>query len=445
MSSNGARTAEIGSASAGTRSRPATTTPQSSATSARSTRGRAAKRDARDAAATPPRRRRDRRYDLDGGIVGAEDCLFLNVYAPQKKAAPRPVMVWVHGGGLTSGSAPTYDFKRLASDGDVVIVSIQYRRGVLFFAAPTRTIRVLAAARPRPSTDYPRPRRGAAATPPQRRYRLSWAGWLAVPGSLEAGNWGLLDQIESLRWVRRHASVFGGDPGQVTVFGQSAGGTSVLLLAAAPPAAGLFRRAIAQSPWWEGPQLGGVSANTAADLVWESCWCDVVDCNATGSVLDALKKADARDLTQACGWTVAVVADGHAVPNAAMGELCEDRDPFHEGLELLVGSNEEEYGYWLMDVAPTPARTYARPRRHLLPSYFGGASTEYPRRGRGAAATRGRAGIFSPRGMPAPRTIHVVAAAPPRPAAAPASSSLEECQLHGLSTSWPRRRRDLPP
>ena len=249
-----------------------------------------------------------------------------------------------------------------------------------------------------------------------------------MPGSLEAGNWGLLDQIESLRWVRRHASVFGGDPGQVTVFGQSAGGTSVLLLAAAPPAAGLFRRAIAQSPWWEGPQLGGVSANTAADLVWESCWCDVVDCNATGSVLDALKKADARDLTQACGWTVAVVADGHAVPNAAMGELCEDRDPFHEGLELLVGSNEEEYGYWLMDVAPTPARTYARPRRHLLPSYFGGASTEYPRRGRGAAATRGRAGIFFSRGMPAPRTIHVVAAAPPRPA------SVED--LHGRT---PRR------
>ncbi|MDO9474299.1 MAG: carboxylesterase family protein [Caulobacter sp.] len=139
----------------------------------------------------------------------SEDCLFLNIWAPAK-ARGAPVIVWLHGGSLLSGagSEAIYDGSRFAGQG-VLLVSINYRLGPL--------------------------------------------GWLAHPGlSAESadsvsGNYGLLDQIEALRWVRRNIEAFGGDPGNVTIAGESAGALSVLHLMAAPPARGLFHRAIAQS------------------------------------------------------------------------------------------------------------------------------------------------------------------------------------------------------
>ncbi|RVT47743.1 carboxylesterase/lipase family protein [Rubrivivax albus] len=147
-----------------------------------------------------------------GQVVGDEDCLTLNVFAPAPGGEPRPVMVWIHGGALSVGTSATYDVARnLAREDGVVVVTINYRLGVLgWFAHPALA---------------------ADATPEER-----------------SGNFGLLDQIAALRWVREHIAVFGGDPGRVTVFGESAGGQSVLLLLASPLAAGLFHRAIAQSP-----------------------------------------------------------------------------------------------------------------------------------------------------------------------------------------------------
>ncbi len=151
-----------------------------------------------------------------GQIVGEEGCLTLNVFAPPgtTDGQKRPVMVWIHGGGLAVGTSATYDVARkLALRQGVVVVTINYRLGVLgWFTHPA-----LAAA--------------DGATPEER-----------------SGNFGLLDQIAALRWVRDHIAAFGGDPGCVTVFGESAGGQSVLLLLASPLAAGLFHRAIAQSP-----------------------------------------------------------------------------------------------------------------------------------------------------------------------------------------------------
>jgi para-nitrobenzyl esterase len=130
-----------------------------------------------------------------------EDCLYLNVWAPAG-ASDAPVLVWIPGGGFITGgaSAPTYDGARLAARG-VVVVTVTYRVGALGFAA--------------------------------------------VPG--RPPNRGLLDQVEALRWVRSHIETFGGDPANVTVFGESAGGGSVLHLMAMPSAAGLFARAIVQS------------------------------------------------------------------------------------------------------------------------------------------------------------------------------------------------------
>lgn len=141
----------------------------------------------------------------------SEDCLSLNVWSP-KAARKAPVMVWIHGGSLISGasSSPFYDGAALAKKG-VVLVSINYRLGVFGFLA------------------HP----GLSAESPRHA----------------SGNYGLLDQIEALKWVRRNIASLGGDPSNVTVFGESAGALSVMYLLSSPLANGLFQKAIAQSPY----------------------------------------------------------------------------------------------------------------------------------------------------------------------------------------------------
>jgi para-nitrobenzyl esterase len=160
----------------------------------------------------------------------SEDCLTINVWTPAKAAAERrPVFVWVYGGGFTEGSAavPLYDGEGLAKKG-LVVVTFNYRVGVLGFLA------------------HPELTRESA--------------------SKASGNYGLLDQIAALRWVRDNIAAFGGDPGRVTVAGQSAGGMSVHSLIASPLAKGLFHRAIVQSG---GSSVGGggisISSRTLAD------------------------------------------------------------------------------------------------------------------------------------------------------------------------------------
>jgi para-nitrobenzyl esterase len=132
----------------------------------------------------------------------AEDCLTLNVTAP-RDARKLPVMVWIHGGGFFSGSGGIYKADTLATKGDVVVVSLNYRLGVFGFLASDK-----------------------------------------IPGS---GDYGLEDQQRALRWVRGNIARFGGDPSQVTLFGESAGGISACSHLAAPGSAGLFQRAIIQS------------------------------------------------------------------------------------------------------------------------------------------------------------------------------------------------------
>jgi para-nitrobenzyl esterase len=139
-----------------------------------------------------------------------EDCLYLNVWTPRPDRARRPVLVWIHGGAfiLGSGSQTLYEGAALAARGDVVVVTINYRLGALGFL---RT----------------RDRFGDR-----------------LPAS---GNEGLLDQVAALKWVRDEIEAFGGDPGNVTIFGESAGAMSCATLLAMPRARGLFHRAILQS------------------------------------------------------------------------------------------------------------------------------------------------------------------------------------------------------
>jgi para-nitrobenzyl esterase len=147
-----------------------------------------------------------------GGVKapGSEDCLFLNVWAP-KGAIHAPVMVWLHGGAniAGAGSLGAYDGSAFARDG-VILVTLNYRLGVLgFFAHPALT---------------------AAAGPDE-----------------PLGSYGLMDQIAALRWVQKNVAAFGGDPANVTLFGESAGGTDTLALLATLSAKGLFARAIVES------------------------------------------------------------------------------------------------------------------------------------------------------------------------------------------------------
>jgi para-nitrobenzyl esterase len=146
----------------------------------------------------------------DGDSIQSEDCLTLNVWAPEGKAGPRPVMVFIHGGGFEEGSAADswYDGVALAHAGDVVVVTLQYRLGALGFLD------------------------------------LSALGGPAFAGS---GNNGLTDQVLALRWVRQNIANFGGDPGNVTIFGESAGGASVRALMAMSEARDLFHKAIVES------------------------------------------------------------------------------------------------------------------------------------------------------------------------------------------------------
>lgn len=151
-----------------------------------------------------------------GNVVGNEDCLYLNIWAPamptrEAEQARLPVMVWIHGGGNAIGTANTYPGPHLAGSQQIVYVAINYRLGL-----------------------------------------FGWLSHEALQGegrdALDAsGNYGVLDMIAALRWVQENIASFGGDPNNITIFGESAGGRNVYALLGSPLAEGLFHRAIAQS------------------------------------------------------------------------------------------------------------------------------------------------------------------------------------------------------
>lgn len=171
----------------------------------------------------------------------SEDCLYLNIWTPMQGSEQLPVMVWIHGGGYTNGSAsmPLYWGDRLARRG-VVVVTVAYRLGPLgFLAHPDLT----------------------AESPHQ-----------------SSGNYGLLDQIAALKWIQKNIAAFGGDPQRVTIAGQSSGGMSVSMLMASPLAKRLFHRAIGQSgglfePVQLAPQYLLTNAERETCRTWTACAC----------------------------------------------------------------------------------------------------------------------------------------------------------------------------
>ncbi len=221
-----------------------------------------------------------------GGASGptGEDCLFLNVWAP-RGARHAPVMVWLHGGGNTegAGSLGAYDGSAFVRDG-VILVTVNYRLGALgFFAHPALTR-------------------------------------AAHPGDPLVG-YGNMDQIAALRWVRRNIAAFGGDPANVTLFGESAGGIDTLILMASPLAKGLFAKAIVESgAGWAPPktmakaesqgQRIAVKAGAPADASVEQLRALPVSALANGDENDDFGPAvDGRLLTESVSQAFAA---GHA-------------------------------------------------------------------------------------------------------------------------------------
>ncbi|MEE4299008.1 MAG: carboxylesterase family protein [Pseudomonadales bacterium] len=147
--------------------------------------------------------------DSYGELWGSEDCLFLNVYAPARPRAGLPVLLWIHGGGNSAGHSGFYDGTPLVAAHDVLVVTVNYRLGPI--------------------------------------------GWLHHPALAgdspddASGNYGTLDLVRALEWVREEIGAFGGDPDRVTVFGESAGASNIVSLLVSPRAEGLFRAAILQS------------------------------------------------------------------------------------------------------------------------------------------------------------------------------------------------------
>lgn len=230
----------------------------------------------------------------------SEDCLNLNIWTKDGPVnAKRPVIVFIHGGGFSSGSGavPIYDGENMAQK-DVVFVTINYRVGILGFLA-----------HPELTGESP---------------------------NNASGNYGLLDQIAALEWVQNNISSFGGDPNNVTIAGQSAGSFSVNYLAASPLASGLFHRAIAESGAALLPAARSTMGNTLSDAEERGL---TADSSLGVSGISELRELPADSVLTVQGQFGSPIVDGYVIPDQ-IHSLFEEGD--YNDVPLLTGWNEDE-------------------------------------------------------------------------------------------------------
>ncbi|HEX3701404.1 MAG TPA: carboxylesterase family protein [Phenylobacterium sp.] len=231
--------------------------------------------------------------------ASSEDCLFLNVWTPGLDAAKRPVMVWLHGGGFANGSggAAMYDGGNLARQGDTVLVTVNHRLNVFGYLH---------------------------------------LGEVFGPEYAQSGVAGMLDIVQALQWVADNIAAFGGDPANVTIFGESGGGWKVSLLMAMPPARGLFAKAIIQS----GPGLTA-KPKAEADTVARQLLADLGV--ATPEGLAALStEAISYASVKLAGEPMRLytpVLDGTAIPRHPFEP---DASPLNADVPVLIGTNKDE-------------------------------------------------------------------------------------------------------
>jgi len=227
----------------------------------------------------------------------SEDCLFLNIWTPARSTSDRlPVMVWIHGAGLTggSGSEPRYIGEELSKKGAVVI-----------------TI----------------------------NYRLGPFGWLAHPeltkesGQNASGNYGVMDAIAALKWVQNNAAAFGGDARRVTIFGESAGAFLISGLVGSPEAKGLFERAIAESGGWMGMGMGTMRTLAQSEEVGAKA----VAAMNVSSIAD-LRTKSAEDIQRDLRGS-GLIVDGRYIPEDLSVTFARGKQ---NAVDLMVGSNKDE-------------------------------------------------------------------------------------------------------
>lgn len=234
----------------------------------------------------------------DPPIATNEDCLFLNVWTPGlNDGVPRPVMVWFHGGGFStgSGSSYAYDGVRLAKRGDVVVVTVNHRLNMFGYMNLTG-------------------------------YGESFADSAAA---------GMLDMVQSLEWVRDNISNFGGDPNNVLIFGESGGGSKVCTLMSMPAAKGLFHRAIVQS----GPRVQHPPATAAAVAAGEV----VAKLGLSASTIEQIRTLPVADI-QAAAEGVALAGAGPTLDdrNLIVHPFAPTAAPAGASVPLLIGCNRTE-------------------------------------------------------------------------------------------------------
>jgi para-nitrobenzyl esterase len=245
-----------------------------------------------------------------GQVIGTEDCLALDIYAPPDagEGSALPVMTWIHGGGNVWGYSGKYDASTLAVRENVIVVIPQYRLGLLgWFAHPAL--------------------REAAAVPEDR-----------------AACFATLDLIAALRWVAHNIASFGGDPDCVTIFGESSGGHNVATLLASPLAGGLFHRAIIQSgsfdsvPLIEAEGTAGDFSNPSRQIAER----------LGAATAEALRAASVEQLYAACdvgdSWLLdvpRVIQDGVVLPATPLRDAFASTSTFHP-VPIITGSNRDE-------------------------------------------------------------------------------------------------------
>ncbi len=253
-----------------------------------------------------------------GDVSGDEDCLYLNVWhqAGVEKGS-KPVMVFIYGGGFLYGSGnwPLYDSTRLARRGDVVVVTFNYR--------------------------------------------LASLGFLMHPALKDSegfnGNYGLHDQVMALKWVQKNIASFGGDPDNVTIFGESAGGISVGLLYSSPMTKGLFKQAIIES----GPaqvfcQKTEKMEKTSLDIA------KTVGCGDPATAVECLRALDAKELMEKTPGSIGLTSDfdmtgkflyspavdGRLLPENPLALF--EKGEFNTDVALMLGNNTDEAAYFTL-------------------------------------------------------------------------------------------------
>jgi para-nitrobenzyl esterase len=270
-------------------------------------------------------------------IIGSEDCLYLNVWRPDTEEKNLPVYFWIHGGGNATGSAsvPMYDGTNLAAKGNFIVVSTNYRLGPLGWFT------------------HPALRKGGKSD-----------------SMSKSGNYGTLDIIMALKWVKKNIKAFGGDPDNVTIAGESAGGIDVISLLISPAASGLFHRAISQSgPMSESPSLetGDARAEEVIDALMKADGLDREGMKDKEIAAYLRSKTPEKLFSQYPAWAFGMLdkfptcfKDGKVINKKGYPEALSSGD--YNQVPIILGNNKEEWKIFMLnDLYGPPPYNFASP------------------------------------------------------------------------------------